>query len=79
MVAVIGFLNQKGGSGKSTLAINVAAEMTARGKRVLLVDADPSMDLHAMLVCSGQLSSHATSLRSRRCHLAWTSGLRKPF
>jgi chromosome partitioning protein len=41
VVAVIGFLNQKGGSGKSTLAINVAAEMTARGKRVLLVDADP--------------------------------------
>jgi chromosome partitioning protein len=41
VVAVIGFLNQKGGSGKSTLAINVAAELVTRGKRVLLVDTDP--------------------------------------
>ena len=38
IVAVAG---QKGGAGKSTLAICVAVELQARGRRVLLVDADP--------------------------------------
>ncbi len=38
---VIAFCGQKGGIGKSTTAIAVAAELHARGRRVLLVDADP--------------------------------------
>ncbi|GAB6035419.1 AAA family ATPase [Galenea microaerophila] len=32
--------NQKGGCGKSTLAVNIAAELSRRGKDVILVDAD---------------------------------------
>lgn len=37
----IAVLGEKGGAGKSTVAINVAAELAARGARVLLVDCDP--------------------------------------
>ena len=38
---IIAIAGQKGGSGKSTLAVHLAAEWSAAGKRVLLVDADP--------------------------------------
>ena len=38
---LIALWGQKGGSGKTTAAIAIAAELLARGKRVLLVDADP--------------------------------------
>lgn len=38
---LIALCGQKGGSGKTTAAIAIAAELLARGKRVLLVDADP--------------------------------------
>jgi len=38
---IVSFLNQKGGVGKTTLAVHVADALSRRGKRVLLVDADP--------------------------------------
>jgi chromosome partitioning protein len=38
---VISFLNQKGGVGKTTLAIHTAAALVRKGRRVMLIDADP--------------------------------------
>ncbi|MDX2086360.1 MAG: ParA family partition ATPase [Kofleriaceae bacterium] len=38
---IIALLAEKGGAGKTTIAVNIAAELHARGQRVLLVDADP--------------------------------------
>jgi chromosome partitioning protein len=38
---IIALLNEKGGTGKSTIATNLATALHRRGKRVVLVDADP--------------------------------------
>src|ERR1700710_573538 len=38
---ILGLLSRKGGSGKTTLAINRAVAAQVRGRRVLLIDADP--------------------------------------
>ena len=37
---IIGVCGRKGGSGKTTTAVHLAAELTTRGKRVVLVDCD---------------------------------------
>jgi chromosome partitioning protein len=38
---IVAFLNQKGGVGKTTLSLHVAGAWAARGRRVVVIDADP--------------------------------------
>ena len=42
---IISMWNRKGGVGKTTNTVNIAAVLSALGKRVLLVDFDPQVDL----------------------------------
>ncbi len=49
MGKIISFFNHKGGVGKTTLVHNIAFALSDLGKNVLLIDADPQMNLTAAI------------------------------
>jgi chromosome partitioning protein len=46
---IVTFVNQKGGVGKTTTAVSLAAALSRRGQRVLLVDLDPQANASSAL------------------------------
>jgi chromosome partitioning protein len=53
---IVALLNQKGGVGKTTLALHLAGQWASKGKRVIVVDADPQA---SALDWSGQRTKEA--------------------
>lgn len=49
MTKIITFFNHKGGVGKTTLVHNLGFLLADRGHKVLLIDADPQMNLTAAM------------------------------
>ncbi len=55
----IAFANNKGGSGKTTTCANIGYSLTARGKKVLLIDGDMQLNLSLSFFAEDEVLSFA--------------------
>jgi chromosome partitioning protein len=57
---IITIINAKGGCGKSTIAMSLAAGLSTRGHRTLLIDMDPQAQVTQWLGAGDGLSAEGT-------------------